>query len=114
MRLAGKVAVITGVGAGGLGGRRGGLRGRGRGWWWGMVIAERAEEVAARIVAAGGRRSGFVRMSLAAGSGGVGGAGAGAFGQVDILMNSAGRSFGDDIREIDDEGDLGIGILMWC
>ncbi|MFN8511650.1 MAG: hypothetical protein U0841_03460 [Chloroflexia bacterium] len=112
MRLAGKVAVITGGGGPGDWGTTAGRFARGgRGWWWGMVIAERAEEVAARIVAAGGRRSGFMDVA-GGGEWRVAERALGRSGRWIFLMNS-GRSFGDDIREID-EGDLGIGILMWC
>ncbi len=105
MRLAEKVAVITGGGGPGIGGTTAARFAReGARVVVADVIAERAEEVAARIVAAGGEAIAVhADVTQAAGVAALAERALGAFGHVDILMNSAGRSFGDDIRVIDEE-----------
>ena len=105
MRLAERVAIVTGGGGPGIGSAiarrfaREGAR---------VVVAdllvERAEEVAAAIVAAGGVAI-AVRCDVTQAAE-VEALAAGAlaeYGRVDILVNNAGRSRGDDIRTIDEE-----------
>ena len=105
MRLAERVAIVTGGGGPGIGSAiarrfaREGAR---------VVVAdllvERADEVAAAIVAAGGVAV-AVRCDVTQAAE-VEALAAGAlaeYGRVDILVNNAGRSRGDDIRTIDEE-----------
>src|SRR4051794_8659818 len=115
MRLAGKVAVITGGGGPGIGSTTATLFAReGARVVVADVIAERAEEAAAWIVAAGGEAIAVhADVTQAAAVEALAARALEAFGQVDILVNSAGRSIGDDIRNIDEETwDLNFAVVL--
>src|SRR6476620_3632562 len=115
MRLAGKVAVVTGGGGPGIGSAiasrfaREGAQ---------VVVvdldAARAEAVAAQIVAAGGTALGLhADVTQAAAVEGLVAQALATYGRVDILVNNAGRSFGDDIRTIDEETwDLNFAVVL--
>ena len=105
MRLADRVAVVTGGGGPGIGSAiarrfaREGAR---------VVVADvledRAAAVAAAIVAAGGAAIAFQGdVTQAASVEALAARALEAYGRVDILVNNAGRSRGDDIRTIDEE-----------
>lgn len=104
MRLAGKVAVVTGGGGPGIGRAiaerfaREGAR---------VVVAdllaERADEVAAAITRGGGDAIAVhADVTQAASVEALAGRAIATYGRVDILVNNAGRSRGDDIRTIDE------------
>lgn len=103
MRLAGKVALVTGAGSG-IGraiAERFGAEGA-------RVIVndlyrERADETAERIVAAGGQAVGIqADVTQAAAVEALVARGLAAFGHIDVLVNNAGASQGDDILTIDE------------
>lgn len=105
MRLADKVAVITGGGGPGIGRAiaerfaREGAR-----IVVADVLAERAEEVAAAITGEGWPAVAVhADVTRAADVEALAARALETYGRVDILVNNAGRSFGDDIRTIDEE-----------
>ncbi len=104
MRLAGKVAVVTGGGGPGIGRAIAGRFAReGARVVVADLLAERAEEVAAAIVEAGGEALPIhADVARAAEVEALAARALEAYGRVDILVNSAGRSLGDDIRTIDE------------
>lgn len=115
MRLEGKVAVITGGGGPGIGSTTAARFAReGARIVVADVIAERAEEAAARIVAAGGEAIAVhADVTQAAAVEALAARALEAYGHVDILVNSAGRSVGDDIRNIDEATwDLNFAVVL--
>jgi NAD(P)-dependent dehydrogenase (short-subunit alcohol dehydrogenase family) len=114
MRLAETVAIVTGGGSGigraicELFAREGA-----------MVVAadrypERAEETAARIAAAGGAAAGLpVDVADAAAVVAMAERAVAAYGRVDVLVNNAGLSVGDDILTIDEATwDLNLNVVL--
>ncbi len=115
MRLAGKVAVVTGGGGPGIGGttaKRFAAEGAR------VVVADldadRAQTVADEIQAAGGEAIAcHTDVTSADAIATLATQAYAAFGQVDILVNSAGRSIGDDILTIDEATwDLNFAIVV--
>ena len=105
MRLADRVAVVTGGGGPGIGSavaRR--FAREGARVVVADVLADRAAAVAAAITEAGGAAIAFHGdVTQAASVGALAARALEAYGRVDILVNNAGRSRGDDIRTIDEE-----------
>ena len=104
MRLAGKVAIVTGGGGPGIGRAIAGRFAReGARVVVVDLVAERAEEVAAAIVEAGGEALPIhADVARAAEVEALVARALEMYERVDILVNSAGRSLGDDIRTIDE------------
>ena len=104
MQLAGRVAIVTGGGGPGIGSATAGrFASEGARVVVADVIAERAEGVAAAIVAAGGEAiAAHADVTQGAEVEALAARALEAYGRIDILVNNAGRSRGDDIRTIDE------------